>query len=1108
MKVPEKLLQAIEIFNELGWNTADINQAPILPLGTLKQQAIARRGLRHPFHKYFRKSPSINQLEAINPHMLSLFALRVGVDAKHAHELHFNQLHRITAACILQREQDFITKFVANAVHPFVGWEGNRLELDCSDIAAVLVVIDPSQQQFPIPLQKNYLELWAILAATALCGNVITSHANNSHLPTTAELTASFSQHAQAAIHAGVALDDVLGMVLVEAVARKLLDRAEVITWLLAAYDATAQLRIRRLIVKLLQLELNLSDSELLVYQEAIGIHCASADTCMLSAFGRRFLKIIDDNQLPDFAIGALYGPTLKARRDVLAALLDRTTVPRPSITVAFADRLAELAKDKDQTIRKRAVKLAQKWGVENQHAVAPISDNTKNTWQPTPKLWQVPRFERGLVTVESVLAVLSDMPKTNQFFDSNSELFLARLVELANNDLQAAKRALQGAGEIHGGVLKRWAKGEQNSLPHKWDRLPFVREIVVLGNIEKVPCLLSEPSFLDLSVDFNDLLFRLKQYQHAQLPVQESDLVLALLRLNLADININEAKQQIKDIEVAIMRPDGREVAHAVKTVTRGYLDNPYQEPQYPKLWELTVEARRKHISTPVSLRMFPDRVKQMFLDSNSPDPGCVPHWGDVAWIGLRPHDAGHGETVEIIAHMAACHQRPLSPGAVMNLLAATKSTPRGDSAKVREAVHLAWHRGLLRPSCADAALLHWEPELTNCKGIAEPLAELAREGLLSIVWPLLDDFLVLATKKRTMIPGTHEVAEAMQQLAPMVNHAIQIDIAPVQALEVPGLQRLASRGGSSKAVIAAKAALATLDVTDKPSEVIVTDEGADLHPMDSKRFSQLWPATALSGESWDYGVETRLGFGKQQHNNQQLFTFLTLANGTEYQVENLVTFGVVSHDDQWLVVSPSDSTANRFRICWTRLYAEDNMILVDPTGKRGYLQRGKRPEQVIPQFAVFALLAALADSQHYEDAVTALRAVIKQRRLGAAAVQASVAQLLQDNDLWRPARAVGFLATKPDLLFVLWPVLTESINHAAACLATEKRVPRWLNRVLDVTHDHASILLKAMQCGYIATKAWDGLTHIAAGKRHMQATMKAKQLVAAFGLPAEITR
>lgn len=126
--------------------------------------------------------------------------------------------------------------------------------------------------------------------------------------------------------------------------------------------------------------------------------------------------------------------------------------------------------------------------------------------------------------------------------------------------------------------------------------------------------------------------------------------------------------------------------------------------------------------------------------------------------------------------------------------------------------AVIEAWERGLLRPGIPDARYLDWERTPHSLAAFARVALELAEDGLASVVWPVLDDLITASLAQQRMLPGTADVAEALADLAPEAVAAVAAGLAGRDVLAVPGLRALAERPGSSRAIAAARAAVAML--------------------------------------------------------------------------------------------------------------------------------------------------------------------------------------------------------------------------------------------------------------------------------------------------------
>jgi len=90
----------------------------------------------------------------------------------------------------------------------------------------------------------------------------------------------------------------------------------------------------------------------------------------------------------------------------------------------------------------------------------------------------------------------------------------------------------------------------------------------------------------------------------------------------------------------------------------------------------------------------------------------------------------------------------------------------------------------------------------------------------MASVVWPVLDDLITVSLSGARMLPGTADVAEALADLAPEALAAVSTGVAESNVLAVPGLRALAARGGSSRAVVAARTVVMGL-ATDLPGRL-----------------------------------------------------------------------------------------------------------------------------------------------------------------------------------------------------------------------------------------------------------------------------------------------
>lgn len=151
--------------------------------------------------------------------------------------------------------------------------------------------------------------------------------------------------------------------------------------------------------------------------------------------------------------------------------------------------------------------------------------------WQSAPPVWDVPPVDFSNATSEKISSVLSLLPATTDFSTIVVEEFWTLFVQLAATDYPGAIQALQDAPEsARGGTLKQWAHDPLNfqaEIPLS-GTVSFARDQQLLEYAGSIPCLLSAPAAMDLSVDFDQFIQRIEEYQYYDVPVLVTDLYMA----------------------------------------------------------------------------------------------------------------------------------------------------------------------------------------------------------------------------------------------------------------------------------------------------------------------------------------------------------------------------------------------------------------------------------------------------------------------------------------------------------------------------------------------------------------------------------------------------
>ncbi|MEF3322617.1 hypothetical protein PV375_02775 [Gulosibacter sp. GYB002] len=1081
-----RLNEAVEIFRELGWDTADVADAPTLPLGTKEQQKVALAGLRTgDWGEYGKVGPDtygwISAVD-VDETMLALFELRLGVIPHRALWLLQHADDVVLARCVAQRGEAYAAEFIDEVCLPLL--RASEHSLSAHGEAAVRLVCDLG---LAVPEKIDYLKDWAVVALAALTGDVAEIPWPEKHaLPTFEELRPSFDEHWRAALHSGVPMTGPLGKLLSAAVKAGLIERSAGMEQLFASLDAAVRPGDRKALTSLIVNDIAVTDDELVTRVDALIPVLSHGEGPIVESFGPRLIANVADDLVGEVALACLYVKTQKAVRQVLTALKQRDFPGQASAELLY-DRLSELAQSRDKATAKLAEAVLANWNVTP--AVASEEPEVTGLWQPTPELWSVPRFELGEVTPEALTEALRVLTSRGDIavLDLDAERFLALAVALANHSLDDTRRALSGiSSALWAQVVRNWLAGDP-ARP-RWQAgsfLWYMRVESTFDHLGQIPCLLSQPSRVDLSVEFDDLVASLEKYAAANVPVLQADLVMALARL---DVTKADAKASLPEVPVKLA--NGRLLLRNTAQVIMSYLKRPFVDMEAP----FALSDRNGNLAWPKSLvgldcnMIVNNRIKNCF--------GVFPNWGDALNIDLDRRL--YPDYASVMARQLAHSAKPLGPGGAVNLLAVQRHGRPQYATESALALQEAWERGLLVPGVADIDYLDWDAQLSNIASFVESLRDAADRGMLSVVWPVLDDVLFASLKAPRMLAGTAEAAQAMQDYVGEVLAAVTSGVAPASALEVPGVRALAARSGSSKAVVAAKAVVEQL-----PDRQVEPPQPAT-PTFDVARFERIWPATAGTKpnipDGATYSLRESSSNTKQPH--LQLDMVVPSYPASVFEIESPTRlFHDIAEKRQPIAkrVSQDEPEGTKCWLHWDGKAWVTNDFKNRSVGTKNR-QSGATPELSDALVAVLiAYLAVRADDAHQKREWPAerLQELAEKGAYGSAAVKAATIGLLTYHEVWSPARVVYILEKQPELLPFLWPTLSEPLRFAA----NQEAVPKWVNRVLDVVTLHAEFLLEATRRGYVPADAWDGIGVLAAKKGSSAALKKARALAADFG-------
>ncbi|MGC3992701.1 MAG: hypothetical protein QM779_00975 [Propionicimonas sp.] len=796
MTLNPKLADAVAIFTALGWADAPLDACPTLPLGTAEQQRTARSGLstgdwgeERQLREYiWRWVPAFD----VDAARLALFAIRVGVSAARA--LALLSARPIPADVVVRvvsgRGDRFVSAFVAGACRSASRLWG--LE------AAVVTLVATGDE--PVPASRAYVQAWLGVIGQPLDRRWAHQTAIDPQRPP------RLTEHLQAATELGMLSDTRAADIVATGVARDWLGRAQAVELGFTAMELAQRPSQRQRWSRVLIDDLALSDVEILAHANALVPVLAASEPVVVERFAPSLIAGVHDDDLVDVGLACLMVSTLKAQRTVLVAL-GRREPPDTEVIATLGPRLVELARSRDRVVSRAAAAVLKAW-----HLEPPPSDEVEVAgpefrawWRPTPPVWTVPEFSHGPVTIEALTGLAGELVRTTtQVVDVTVEAFLAVANALARHDPADVRTALSGVAVFYAAGLEfasSWISGRQPiwalDSNFRVQELLAAREFSVYAHLGEVPCLLSEPSTVDLRVSLADLVARLDQYACEGASASEADLLLALARLNLDDLT---ALTDLNRDGVPVVLQSGEVMARPTGVVVADYVADPLLEPQ-------AVPDRHRRpsvvgrVTWPASLADFPRRIS----DRYPPNPATLPGWGDGALRQLT-HSGEGSRDAGRLARQVARRASALPPGGATNLLGVLRSPHPAAADDVVAAVSEAWQRGILRPGVADVRLLDWTGELTGLASLASSLTDVADLGVLSVIWPVLDDLLAASHRDVRLAAGTAEVVEAMVTLLPEVREAINRGTAPLDALALPGVRALASREGKSRAVTLAR--------------------------------------------------------------------------------------------------------------------------------------------------------------------------------------------------------------------------------------------------------------------------------------------------------------
>lgn len=1018
---------AIDVFRELGWVGTTSEQWPTLPIGTSQQRRIARDGLKS--RDWDERDPEAFRLRSTFPDdidciALLAFAIRCGITARRAVSLRWSRLfsNDVHVALLSERGPRFAADYInrESSGHDIADVQ----ETPRHGPAWLQLVRDLDLEP---PRRLGYAVAWTTLALKALNGE-------SDPQPFKAEA----EEHLSLAVEVRLPPHGALGDLLL----RDLLPRERRLDVCLAGLESASRPSDRADWGRLLA-DLEITDDEVREHADLLLGALAVGEGPLLEGLGTRCATALGDEYLPDLLVITGAARTQKAAKALLSALAGR---PRPEQVAGIEPLLADLLL-RDGGIAKAARRLHEAWGIDSE---APEAETELLPWLPVPPTWQVPAFDPGPATAEHLTELAAALERSPD--PLLAERFVATLHAVVRRDPQEAELALGGLNGVnarHRLGLDVYAKWQQPLLKNA-DHADEARERDLGPRLAEVPVVVSLPSRDDLTIDPEDLLDRLQQFDEAGVAVPAGDLYWALLRLDTTAVTedlISRARMiraNVRFADGSALRGGTRLPVGPTRDLTAGQalaqlMEHPLVEPWDDDKEHLTDVS----LAEQPGLTGWPIHVRE--------------YWGFHYLLprmsNLLIRSVHFDEGMES-ARQTARHGHPLTRRTTVNLLALVVNGE--DRARAFEAAVDAWKRGLLlperfRPRSLPNRLAAW----------AIVLRDLAEAGALALSWRVLDELLALAAVESRLPAGTKELVTATAHLTESVLAAVEAGSVPASVLDQSGLRGVAGRSGSSEAVKLAREIVGRLPRVNGPKPA-----GTTIRPW---RYEDVWNGDPV-WKPIDDGISVKVVEVKERTT-----LLLTTGDGTRYTTPIGWTHDLAFRRQRWCVHVEAGAGV------WLWWDSKRRKLRVSDK------HRSMESREPLSNGLVAVAVASCSSSSDYYW----LGELLRTNTLAPATLAAAMPSLL-------PALATPLLRgveKNQKYCHVLWPIVTEAIAYAGA----QKTPPRWSPRALTLALQIAPVLQEAARRGKIAPVGWEGLDSLvsARGKTGERAR-KLRELVA----------
>ena len=1117
-----KLERAVAIYRSLGYEETAYENILSLGIGTKEEQEIARDGLKSgewvQIKQLSENSYGFAPVVDVDLKKLAVFAVRIGVEAKRAANV-IGRGDEIALQAIMARGENYAAHFISAAE------SGNRRAWEHSlSVLGMLCLKLLHRMNLPIPESVEYMKDWAAASSVILLETKKDYLFDDSFTLEKEEILGRFIEHIEKGISLNMPGTGPFPDLLFFGVEKHLLSKEAAKEYIFDALYIAKRPGDRKAWVELLD-KIGCAEKDYIDRAENLIPLLGLGESPLLERFAPVLIENISEELLYPVLISCTSAKVKKTKKMLLNSVLKRE---KPKSANDFAEWLSLYLQDEDNSIAGLAEKLALSWGL-----VLEQEESTKELqglWRESPKLWEVPRFSLGDKTAESLtdmVSLLSDRKECVE--DLLFEQFLALANQIAYKNPEEAKISLAGIPNSDSGTLwtlGRWARGietkpveesrqrfwqgEKEIVKIEYRELLIMRRELLFRTMGQWPCLLSTPSFEDLSISIEDFLERLSLYRAEKFSyVSEPDLQLALTRLDMetfAKEDRSKCTEKLKEIDLKVQLPSGEFLQDEEgKDIMLGeliaaYLQDPYVEPDFfpgeTPYWKVELKM-------PESLKALPYRLSY----SHNALFSIFPNWGDYSLTAVhRDFEVYHGQG--IILRQLARRRKPLSKGALMNWIAVFGKLSDENAENALKANREAWERGLLLSGLADISYLDWSGgELSNLANLAAAMDFMANEGMLSLVWKAACDTVEQALKMPRILAGTAEIVKFLRDYLDETIFAVEKKLASKEALEMKPIRILAGKSGSSKAVSYAKEILeilGTIENTSKSKTIASVETPA---PAD---FEKVWLPLPEGKELIEDHVTFRVK-AIELRKNEKVFQFdLDLPEDSDcsYQVVIAGWLYALAHEGQVSAgkIDRNGELIEEENVAWLHYDSVQKKIVVSEFrnwrgGNNAPLEGEATPySKLFLSFAV-ALLAQDGDSIY--GAKSLFKELVQAGTLSLKTLR-EITRLLLSYEEISPAKLVRIVEKESGLLSICWGMLWECIKDAGAKTAESGKPPVWINRILDLCIYYGAYLREAAKRGSISKEdaLWPGLLEMANCGAKSTAVKKARELFEILGI------